>query len=112
MYSIGETFYYDFEDEEYELTVLENFNLDDVEYIIAEDFDGRHFAFYYDENEDEVKHITDSHDEDSVISYWKEEYFLDDEINDFEENEYYDREDGDYFEKYDGFHEVEDEDYF
>lgn len=112
MYSQGETFYYDIEDEEYELTVLETFRYEDVEYIIAEDFDGRFYAFFYDENEDDIIHVSDSHDEDSIISYWKEEHYLDGDNSGYDDEDYYDRDDEDYYDKYDGFHEVEDENYY
>ncbi len=55
MYSQGETFYYDIDDEEYELHVLENVIMGDKEYIIAEDFDGDVHVFLYDEDEEELK---------------------------------------------------------
>lgn len=93
MYSQGEIFYYDFDGDEYELNVLENFILESKEYIIAEDFDGDVYVFYYDEDEDEINLVESEQEEKYVINHWKEEYLLDNDINDFEDDEYYDRED-------------------
>lgn len=53
MYSQGETFYYDIDDEEFELSVVENITMKDKEYIIAEDYDGELHVFVYDEDEEE-----------------------------------------------------------
>lgn len=93
MYSQGETFYYDIEDEEYELSVLANLVLGEQEYLITEDFDGHLYVFLYDEDEDEVFLVEDEDEAEHLISYWKEEYLDGDDIGDFEEDEYYDRED-------------------
>ena len=54
MYSQGETFYHDIDDEEYELHVIENVVMGDKEYIIAEDFDGQIHVFLYDEEEEDI----------------------------------------------------------
>lgn len=93
MYSQGETFYYDYDGDEYELNVLENFVLESKEYIIAEDNDGEIYVFYYDEDEDEVVLVEDRAEKKAAITYWREECLLDEDISDFEDDEYYDRED-------------------
>ncbi len=93
MYSHGETFYYDIDGDDYELTVLENFVLDSKEYVLAEDIDGDLHAFYVDEDEEELCLVEDKKEFRKVVDYWKEECLLDEDINDFEDDEYYDRED-------------------
>lgn len=113
MYSQGETFYYDIDDEEYELHVLENVIMGDKEYIIAEDFDGDVHVFLYDEDEEELE-ILDDGDGSEVIDYWKEEYLLGEDIGDYEEDEYYDREDEEYGDKFDNedYYDGDEEDYY
>lgn len=107
MYSQGETFYHDIDDEEYELHVIENVVMGDKEYIIAEDFDGQIHVFLYDEEAEDIYLMEDS-DAMEVIEYWREEYLSGDDIGDYEEDEYYDRED-DYSEKFDNEDYYEDE---
>lgn len=107
MYSQGETFYHDIDDEEYELHVIENVITGDKEYIIAEDFDGQIHVFLYDEEVEDIYLMEDS-DAMEVIEYWREEYLSGDDIGDYEEDEYYDRED-DYSEKFDNEDYYEDE---
>ena len=107
MYSKGETFYHDIDDEEYELHVIENVVMGDKEYIIAEDFDGQIHVFLYDEEEEDIYLMEDS-DAMEVIEYWREEYLSGDDIGDYEEDEYYDRED-EYSEKFDNEDYYEDE---
>ena len=111
MYSQGETFYYDIDDEEYELQVVENITIRDKEYIIAEDFDGVLRVFYYDEDEDEII-LLDEDDSADVIDYWESEYLGRDDIGDYEDDEYYDREDEEYQDKYDDEDFVEEEEGF
>lgn len=107
MYSQGETFYHDIDDEEYELHVIENVVMGDKEYIIAEDFDGQIHVFLYDEEEEDIYLMEDS-DAMEVIEYWREEYLSGDDIGDYDEDEYYDRED-EYSEKFDNEDYYEDE---
>lgn len=107
MYSQGETFYHDIDDEEYELHVIENVVMGDKEYIIAEDFDGQIHVFLYDEEEEDIYLMEDS-DAMEVIEYWREEYLSGDDIGDYEEDEYYDRED-EYSENFDNEDYYEDE---
>lgn len=107
MYSQGETFYHDIDDEEYELHVIENVVMGDKEYIIAEDFDGQIHVFLYDEEEEDIYLMEDS-DAMEVIEYWREEYLSGDDIGDYEEDEYYARED-EYSEKFDNEDYYEDE---
>lgn len=113
MYSQGETFYYDFDGDEYELNILENFVLRNKEYIIAEDFDGEIYVFFYDEDEDRLDVIEDREERKMVIEYWNEEYVLNDDVGDFEDDEYYDREDNFSNEEYDREFDIDDrEDYY
>ena len=107
MYSQGETFYHDIDDEEYELHVIENVVMGDKEYIIAEDFDGQIHVFLYNEDEEDIYLMEDS-DAMEVIEYWREEYLSGDDIGDYEEDEHYDREDH-YSEKFDNEDYYEDE---
>lgn len=93
MYSQGETFYFDFDGDEYELNVLENFLFESKDYIIAEDYDGDIYVFYYDEDEDEIILVESDDEEKAVIDHWRDEYLIEDDISDFEDDEYYDRED-------------------
>ena len=86
MYSQGETFYHDIDDEEYELHVIENVVMGDKEYIITEDFDGQIHVFLYDEEEEDIYLIEDS-DAMEVIEYWREEYLSGDDIGDYEEDD-------------------------
>ncbi len=108
MYTQGETFYYDINDEEYQLHVLENVTIGEQEYFITEDFNGKIHVFKYDEEEDDIELILDKRDAQDVIEYWKDEYLVendDGDISDFEDDEYYDREDRkidrDYYDDYD-----------
>lgn len=96
MYSQGETFYYEIDDEEYELHVLENFIMRDKEYIISEDYDGMKQVFLYDEESDELIIIDDRSEASEIIDFWKEEYVGTDDIGDWDDDEYYDREDDEY----------------
>ena len=90
MYSQGDTFYFYYDGDEYELNVLETFVLESKEYIISEDYDGEIFVFFYDEDEEELILVEDRTEEKEVIKYWREECLLDDDIGDFEDDEYYD----------------------
>lgn len=92
MYSHGETFYYDIDGDEYELTVLESFILDSKDYILAEDFDGDLHVFFVDEDEEELHLVEDKKEFREALNYWKEECLLEEDISDFEDDEYYDRE--------------------
>lgn len=107
MYSQGETFYYDIEDEEYELSVLSTFLVGEQEYLITEDFDGALHVFIYDEDEDDIFLVEDEEEAAQLIQYWKEEYLDGEDIGDYEEDEYYDREDR-YQE--DSYNEIEEDD--
>ena len=89
MYSQGETFYYDIDDEEFELSVVENITMKDKEYIIAEDYDGELHVFVYDEDEEEIYLLEDS-DAMEIIEYWQDEYMGGEDIGDYEDDEYYD----------------------
>ncbi|MBS9775518.1 MAG: DUF1292 domain-containing protein [Fusobacterium sp.] len=100
MYSQGETFYYDIDGDDYELTVLENLVLEDKEYIVAEDFDGDLHVFSIDEDDEELYLVEDKKEFRMVVDYWKEECLLDEDISDFDDDPYYDREE-DEIEKFD-----------
>ncbi|AVQ16823.1 hypothetical protein FSBG_01225 [Fusobacterium gonidiaformans 3-1-5R] len=93
MYSQGETFYYDIEDEEYELSVLSTFLVGEQEYLITEDFDGTLHVFIYDEDEDDIFLVEDEDEAAQLIQDWKDEYLDGEDIGDYEDDEYYDRED-------------------
>lgn len=112
MYSQGETFFHIIDDEEFELTVLENLIIRDKEYVIAEDFDGNNYVFLYDEDEDDMYFIEDSNEANNILDYWRDEYLGSDDIGDWDDDEYYDREDS--FDK-DDFYDMgydDDKDYY
>jgi DNA-directed RNA polymerase subunit delta len=118
MYAVGETFYYEIFDEEYELHVIGDIILGGKEYIIAEDFEGEKRAFLFDENEEDVVLIEDD-DALEIIGHWEEEYFgTGADIGDWDEDGYYDREDsfavssGDEEESYIEDNYIEEEDSF
>ena len=95
MYAVGETFYHEIFEEEYELHVIGEVMSGGKEYIIAEDFDGEKHTFVYDENEEELTHIEDEDEAEEVIEFWEVEYNGSGtaDIGDWEDDEYYDRED-------------------
>ena len=95
MYAVGETFYHEIFEEEYELHVIGEVMSGGKEYIIAEDFDGEKHTFVYDENEEELTHIEDEDEAEEVIECWEVEYNGSGtaDIGDWEDDEYYDRED-------------------
>ncbi len=113
MYSQGETFYYDIDNEEFELSVVENLSMKDKEYIIAEDYDGELHVFEYDEDEEEI-YLMDESDAMEIIEYWQSEYLDGEDIGDYEDDEYYDREDEEYTDRYDNedYYEDDEEDYY
>ncbi|MGL5124021.1 MAG: hypothetical protein ACRC6K_07695 [Fusobacteriaceae bacterium] len=92
----GETFYYDINDEEYQLHVLKSITIEEEEYFITEDFNRKIYVFKYDEEEDDIELVIDKREAQDVIEYWKDEYSIeneDDDLSDYEDDEYYDRED-------------------
>jgi len=95
MYAVGETFYHEILEEEYELHVIGDLMSSGKEYIIAEDFDGEKHAFIYDENEEELSYIEDEDNAMEVMEFWEKEYngAATADIGDWEGDEYYDRED-------------------
>lgn len=93
MYAVGETFYHEILDEEYELNVIGDIILGGIEYLIAEDFEGGKWAFLFDEDEEEVI-LMDEDEALEIITYWEKEYFGGNaDIGDWDEDGYYDRED-------------------
>jgi len=95
MYAVGETFYHEIFEEEYELHVIGDLMSSGKEYIIAEDFDGEKYAFVYDENEELLSHIEEDDEAMEVLDFWESEYngAASTDIGDWEGDEYYDRED-------------------
>ncbi|MGL4642631.1 MAG: hypothetical protein ACRCVB_06085 [Cetobacterium sp.] len=113
MYSQGETFYHIIDDEEFEITVLENLIIRDKEYLITEDSDGTNYIFLYDEDEDDLIAVDDSNEINSVLDFWKEEYLGADNIGDWDDDEYYDREDSyDHDDYYDMGYDDDEKDYY
>lgn len=111
MYSQGETFYYEIDGDEYELTVVDTFITDGCEYIIAEDFDEKLHFFYYDEDEEEIYHVDDTYDEERILKEWASENY-DGDMSSFDDDDddYYDEHDDD-DDEYEGFHEIDEEDF-
>lgn len=104
MYTYGETFYYEVDEENLEMHVLENVVLGDEEYIVTEDYEGKIHVFFYDEDEDEINYVADRRHAQEIIEYWRDEYLIGADIGDYDDDEYYDREDKlgdrDYFDDY------------
>ncbi len=93
MYAVGETFYYEISDEEYELHVIGDIILGGKEYIIAEDFEGNKWAFLFDENEEDIILMEDD-EAFEIKEHWEEEYLgSSSDIGDWDEDSYYERED-------------------
>lgn len=93
MYAVGETFYYEIQDEEYELNVIGDIILVGTEYLVTEDFEGDKWVFLFDEDEEELV-LIDEDEALDIISYWEKEYFGGgSDIGDWDEDGYYDRED-------------------
>lgn len=93
MYSQGESFDYTIDGDEFELTVLETLIIRDKEYLITEDFDGAYHVFLYDEEYEELEHIDDINEANSILDYWKDEYGDSEDLGDWDDDSYYDRED-------------------
>jgi len=93
MYSQGESFFYEINDDEVEFNVLANIEYEDKEYIIAENLEGDTFIFFYDDTEENIELVEFDVEASEIISYWKDEFDEDDSPVDLGDEDYYDRED-------------------
>ncbi|MGL6120611.1 MAG: hypothetical protein ACRC0V_08915, partial [Fusobacteriaceae bacterium] len=84
MYTQGETFYFEVNEEDFELHVLENVTMGENEYLITEDFDGKIRVFKYDEQEEDIEFIEDKREAQEIIEFWKDEYLISSDISDFD----------------------------
>lgn len=75
MYSMGETFYYDMEDEEKEYHVVGDVVIRGKEYIIGEDDMNCYYVFWYDDMNEELTYIDDADEAEKLIDEWQEEYY-------------------------------------
>lgn len=75
MYSVGESFCYEINDEEVELNIIGDVIIRGNEYIIAEDEDNNKFVFIYDDNEEDLIYIDDTEVAEELINSWQSEYY-------------------------------------
>lgn len=75
MYSVGESFCYEINDEEVELNIIGDVIIRGNEYIIAEDEDNNKFVFVYDDDEEDLIYIDDTEVAEELINSWQSEYY-------------------------------------
>lgn len=75
MYSIGESFVYEFEDEEKQLGIVGDIVIKGKEYIIGVDDSEGYYVFCYNDEEEELVFIDDHEESDLLIKEWQEEYY-------------------------------------
>lgn len=89
MYSVGEVFTYEIEDNEESFTAVGDIIIKGKEYIIAEDEDNMKYVFRYDEEEEQIE-IIDEEEADLYLEYWQQEYYGTSEEVDLWEEDYSD----------------------
>ncbi len=75
MYSVGETFFYEIDEEEVELHIIGDVIIKGKEYIIAENDDNLKYIFVYDEDSDDIILIDDPEVSEELIDGWQSEYY-------------------------------------
>lgn len=73
MYSVGENFYYEIDDEEYEYFVIGDMIIKGKEYIVAENDDHEKTVFIYDDLEEVVYRVEE--DEEELLAFWENEFY-------------------------------------
>lgn len=75
MYSIGEIFTYEVEDEEVEFEVIGDMIMRGKEYLIAENEEHEKKIFVYDDQEEVLHYIDDEDEAADLIEEWEAEYY-------------------------------------
>jgi len=118
MYSVGENFYYEIDDEEYEYFVIGDMIIKGKEYIVAENEEHEKVVFLYDDLEETVSKVEEEDEQEELLEFWENEFYGTSEENglwddedlgsDFEEEE----EDFVDIDELDDFDEEEEEDMY
>lgn len=118
MYSVGENFYYEIDDEEYEYYVIGDMIIKGKEYLVAEDEDHNKKVFIYDDIAEEIQMIDGEEEQDELLEMWENEFYgtseeigiwADDEFNSDYDDDEEEVENEDYVE-IDGLTDFDDED--
>jgi DNA-directed RNA polymerase subunit delta len=118
MYSVGENFYYEIDDEEYEYYVIGDMIIKGKEYLVAEDEDHNKKVFIYDDIVEEILMVEGEEEQDELLEMWENEFYgtseeigiwADDEFNSDYDDEEEEVDNEDYVE-IDGLTEFDDED--
>lgn len=117
MYSVGENFYYEIDDEEYEYYVIGDMIIKGKEYLVAEDEDHNKKVFIYDDIAEEIQMIDGEEEQDELLEMLENEFYgtseeigiwADDEFNsDYDDEEEVENED---YVEIDGLTDFDDED--
>lgn len=75
MYSLGERFILEIEEEVLDLSVVGDVIINGSEYLIGEDEYGSNYVAYYDDLEDELTYIDDEDKAESILDNWKNEVY-------------------------------------
>lgn len=75
MYSIGEFFTFEIEDEEFEFEVIGDMIMRGKEYIVVEDSEHEKRIFVYDDQEEILFFIDDEDEAHGLIDEWEAEYY-------------------------------------
>lgn len=92
MYAVGESFNYEIDEEEVEITIVGDIFIRGKEYIIGETNEGKKIVFKYDDEDEDVKYVDDDDEKNKLVSYWEDEYYGTIEEVNFWEDEYSDEE--------------------
>lgn len=112
VYSMGETFYYEMEDEEKQFHVVGDVVIKGKEYIVGEDNFNLYYVFWYDDMNEELIYIDDADEAEKLIDEWQEEYYgTIDEVGLWEEDYEEEDEEEDEFDEDDEVIDEEDENF-
>lgn len=75
MYSVGENFYYEIDDEEFEYFVIGDMIIKGKEYLIAEDEDHSKKVFIYDDMEEDILMVEGDEEQDELLELWENEFY-------------------------------------
>lgn len=75
MYSIGESFTYEIEDEEKVFNVVGDVVIRGKEYVIGEDDMNICYVFWYNDADEEIVYIDDADEAEKLLDEWQEEYY-------------------------------------
>ncbi|MBZ4683250.1 MAG: hypothetical protein PWP46_130 [Fusobacteriaceae bacterium] len=119
MYSIGERFIYEVDDDDIEFEVIGDMIMHGKEYLVAQNvFEDKKYIFYYDDLEETIILIDDEDEAEELLEEWEAEYygtsaeieFWDDDYETLDDEDLIDNSElyiDDDFEDYDDFYEEE-----